>query len=161
EGQATYFVNRKNGYVAVTPDAEVAAAFTKKFDTLDGKLSKALAGRLLEADLSAYVDMAVVNKEHGDDIKQLRDLIQQGIDATPDRNAAEHAKRLFGPLFQAVGDSTAVLVSADLRPDGVLLHTEMEVPADSKTGGMFKEWKSLPVAELSKLPAGQMVYSGM
>jgi hypothetical protein len=161
DGQATYFVNRKNGYVAVTPDADVAATFTKKFDALADKLSKPLAQRLLEADLSAYVDMAVVNKEHGDEIKQFRDLLQQGFDASPDRGTAEQVKRLFAPLFQAISDSTAVLVSADLRPDGVLLHAETEVPANSPTNAMLKEWKSLPVAELSKLPAGQMIYSAM
>jgi hypothetical protein len=161
EGQPTYFVNRKSGYAAITPDADVAAAFAKKFDALDGKLSKPLAKRLLEADLSAYVDMTVVNKEHGDDIKQLRDLFNQGIDATPDRSTAELAKRVFAPLFQAVSDSTAVLVSADLRPDGVLLHAETEVPAGSTTDGLFKEWKSLPMADLTKLPAGHMTYSAM
>jgi hypothetical protein len=159
--ETVYFVNRKNGYVVMTPDADVAASFTKKYETLADKVSKPIARRLMEADVSVYVDMAEVNRQHGNDIQQLRDAIEQGIDATPDKNAAEQAKRLFAPFFQAVSDSTAVLASADLRPEGVLLHVETEVPADSKTNALLKQWKSLPMADLSKLPGGQMVYSAM
>jgi hypothetical protein len=159
--ETIYFVNRKNGYAVVSPDADVAASFAQKYDSIADKLSKPLARRLMEADVSAYVDMAAVNKAHGDDIKQWQQFFEQALDASPDRNTAEMAKRLYGPLFQAVLDSTALLASADLRPDGALLHLDMEVPADSKTNALLKEWKSLPTAELSKLPAGQMVYSGM
>jgi hypothetical protein len=160
-GEAVYFVDRKNGYAAVTPDADVAATFVKKFDSIEGKLSKPLAKSLLAADVSAYVDMAAVNKEHGDAIKQAQAQLEQALDATPDKNTAEMVKRIYGPMFQAVSDSTAVLVSADFRPEGVLLHVETEVPADSKTNTLLKSWKTMPAAELAKLPAGSMVYTGL
>ncbi len=159
--EALYLVNRKNGYAVATPDADVAALFVKKYDSLAGKLSKPLAQNLTEADLAVYVDMAAVNKEHGDSIKQFQALIEQGIDAAPDKSVAEMAKRVFAPMFQAISDSTAILLSFDLRPEGVLMHTEMDVPADSKTNAHLKEWKKVPVADLSKLPTGQMIYSAM
>jgi hypothetical protein len=161
DGQPTYFIDRKNGYAAVTPDADVAALLVKKYDSLDGKLSKSLAKGLLGSDVSVYVDMAAVNKEFGEQIKQFQALFEQGIDSTPDKSTAEMAKRIYAPLFQAVSDSTAVLASADLRPEGLLLHVETEVPADSKTNDLLKSWKAVPTTELAKLPGGSMVYTGM
>ncbi|HKI36940.1 MAG TPA: hypothetical protein VKA46_34125, partial [Gemmataceae bacterium] len=159
--KAIYFVNRKNGYAVVSPDADVAASFVKKYDGLAGKLSKTVAQRLMDADVSVYVDMEVVNKEHGDHIKAMQAEIERAMDASPDKNTAEMAKRFLGPLFQAIGDSKAVLVSADLRPDGLKLHYAVEVAAESKTDSFLHEWKSLPLAEVSKLPGGQMIYSAM
>jgi hypothetical protein len=160
-GEAVYFVDRKNGYAVITPDADVAASFVKKYDGIDGKLSKSLARQLTAADVSVYVDMTAVNKEHGEAIKAAQAQLEQAVDATPDKSTADMIKRVYAPIFQAVGDSTALLVSADLRPEGVLLHVETEVPADSKTNALLKSWKTLPTTELAKLPAGSMVYSGM
>jgi hypothetical protein len=105
--------------------------------------------------------MTAINKEHGDALKQLQQTIDQGIEQSPDKSSAEMAKRFIAPMFQAVADSTAVVASADLRPEGVLLHVELEVAADSKTSATLKEWKSIPLADLHKLPAGQMAYDGM
>jgi hypothetical protein len=161
EGTQTYFVDRKNGYAAVTPDADVAAFFAKKFDGLGGKLSKSVAQHLMDADASLYVDMAAVNKEHGEQIKQAQTQMEAVFDNLPNKDVGELLKRVYAPLFQATSDSTAYLVSADLRPEGVLLHVEVEVSTDSKTNGTLKQWKSLPVADLGKLPAGQMIYSGV
>src|SRR5262249_16767506 len=96
--EAVYFVNRKNGYAAATPDADIAASFVKKYDGLGEKLSKSLAQHMVDADVSVYVDMAAVNKAHGDDIKQLQALFEQGIDATPDKNVAEFVKRIYAPI---------------------------------------------------------------
>jgi hypothetical protein len=160
DNEPTYFVNRKNSYAVVTPDAEVAVSFTKKYDGLAGKLSKAFAQRFLEADASVYVDMAVVNKEHADDIKQMRGEIERMMEASPDKTTAELAKRVLDPVFQAISDSKAVLVTADVRPDGLKLHSSVEVASDSKTGLLLSEWKSLPLSEVGKLPGGQMIYSG-
>jgi hypothetical protein len=161
EGQPTYFVDRKNGYAVVTPDADVAATFTKKFDGIDGKLSKPLAKALVASDFSVYVDMAAVNKQYGDAIKQAQSAFEQILDSAPDKSTAEMAKRVYAPMFQAALDSTAVLLAVDLRPEGLLLHTEVEVAADSKTNAMFKGWKSLPASEMAKLPGGSMLYSSM
>src|SRR5207244_3374257 len=100
---------------------------------------------------------------HGDQIKQAQAQLEQQLDAIPDKNTADMAKRVLAPMFQAVSDCTAVLVSVDLRPEGVLLHTEVEVAADSKTNGLLKEWKSLPVAgprrqlTAASVPAGGLV----
>jgi len=160
-GEAVYFVNRKNGYAVMSPDPDVAASFVKKRDGLDTSLSKPIARRLMEADVALYVDMQAVNKEFGDSIKQGREFLEQALENSPDKNTAEAFKRYFAPILQAVNDGTALLVTADLRPDGVLAHFEMEVPADSKTNTLLKQWKKLPVAELHRLPAGHMVYSAV
>ncbi len=160
-GEAVYFIDRKNGYAAVTPDADVAATLAKKYDGIDGKLSKAVAKALLGSDLSVYVDMAAVNKEHGDAIKQGQSQLEQALDAMPDKGTADMIKRVYAPIFQAVGDSTAVVLAADLRPEGLLLHAEVAVPPDSKTNTLLKAWKTVPATDLAKLPDRSMIYSGM
>jgi hypothetical protein len=160
-GESIYFVNRKNGYVVVSPDPDVAASFAKKYDGLAGRLGKHIARELMDADLSVYADLEAVNKQYGDALKQLHDTLDQAIEQAPDKNSAEMAKRVFGPAFQGLADSKAVVASADLRPEGLLLHVEVEVAADSTTSTALKEWKSLPLADLRKLPAGLMAYTGM
>ena len=85
KGEAIYFVNRKNGYAVVTPDADVAAFFVKKYDGIDGKLSKTLAHSLMAADVAVYVDMVAVNKEHGDAIKQVQSQLESALKPRPTR----------------------------------------------------------------------------
>jgi hypothetical protein len=160
-GEAVYFVNRKNGYAVVAADADVAVTFAGKYDGLAGKVSKPIARELLAADLSIYADTAAIKKEHGEAIKQLQQTLKQALEQSPDKNTAEQASRIFGPVFQGIADSKAVVASFDLRPEGVLLHVELDVAADSKTNTIFKQGKSLPLADLRKLPAGQMLYEGM
>jgi hypothetical protein len=134
-----------------------AAGFVKKGDSL--KLSKEFARRLLDADLAVYVDMAAVHKQYGEYVKKFRDEMERALDQTPDKSIAEQAKRVYKSLFQAVDDSSALLASVDLTPQGARFHAEVEVPANSETNKLLKDWKALPTADLGKLPADSLIYT--
>ena len=161
EGETIYFVNRKSGYAAITPHQDLATSLAKKHAGLDTHLSKPMARCLMEADAAVYIDMQAVNKDFGDQIKQGRELLKQALDNAPDKSSVEQAKRYFMPLFQAASDASAVLVTADLRPDGVLAHVEMEVATDSQTNAFLKPWKKTAMADLNRLPAGHMMYTAL
>jgi hypothetical protein len=158
-----YFIDRKNGYAAVTPDKEVAAMLAKKTTTgLDGKLRKEMSKKLLDADVGLYVDMAAVNKQYGDVIKQSRTTAEEQLEKnTPDKTVAELMKRMMGPMFQAVQDSTALLVTAEFRPAGLALHFQAAVGEDTKSNSLLRDSKPSAITETRALPAGLMVYSAM
>src|SRR6516165_3905467 len=65
ENASVYFVDRKD-YAIVTTNKDVATQFTKKQPGLDKQLDKTLAKKLLESDVSVYVDTVAVRKEYGD-----------------------------------------------------------------------------------------------
>lgn len=114
EGKETYFVNRKNGYAAVTNDAKAAALFAKKYDGLDTTLDRAVAKRFMDADASVYVDLEAVIKQHGDNIRQGLDSLEQALGEAPVK-MTEQVKEILPTLRQAILDSKALLVTVDLR----------------------------------------------
>ena len=164
--QEIFFVDRKE-YVVVTPLKEIAAAFTKTQAGLDGKLNKAQAAKFLSSDFGIYGDMEAVNKEHAADIKAARESVDELLKTAEKQDdksmkmALSMAKQLIGPLFQAVADSQAALVTAEVRPGGVALHYEVGFLADSTTAGLLKDSKLAAFKDLEKLPAGQFAYVGV
>ena len=163
EGKDVFFVDRK-GYAVVTPQKEVAAKLAKKHPGLDTKLDKESAARLLNSDVALYVDMAAVNKEFGDQIKAFRPLMEFGLQqagAQMDKNSLEMAKAFFNGLFQFVEDSRGFLIGAEFRPEGLALHTQAKVGADTKINTYLKDSRPVDLSRLGTLPAGQMGYLAM
>jgi hypothetical protein len=163
ENEDIYFIDRKT-FAVVTPDKEVAAQFTKKYAGLDGKLAKPTAQKLLESDLAAYVDMTAFNKEFGDQIKAFRPLIKlfmaQGA-AQLDKTQAEMIEAMFNGFFQFLDDSRGFLAAGEFRPEGLALHFQAQVGADTKINSFLKTSKPSSLDDLGKLPAGQMGYWAM
>ena len=106
--------------------------------------------------------MAAVNKQYGDTIKQGREKVVEQLEQnTPDKNTVELMKRMMGPVFRAVEDSTAVLVTAEFRPAGLALHFQVAVGEDTKTNGLLRDAKPSAVTETRTLPGGMMFYTAM
>jgi hypothetical protein len=162
DGQDVYFVDRK-GYVVVTPQKDVAAQFTKKQAGLDTKLNKGLAAKLMDADVAVYVDMGAVNKEFGDQIKAFKPLLEFGLQQAGgqlDKNSLEMVKAVFNGFFQLLEDSRGFLLGVEFRPEGLALHNQVLIGADTKIDAFLKKAQSAPFRDLPKLPAGQMGYFG-
>ena len=162
-----FFVDRKD-YVVVTPQKDVAQALAKAPTAgLDGKLSKTQAAAFLSSDAGVYVNMDAVNKEYADQIKKAHESVDellQKAEKQDDKSmkmALSMAKQLVGPLFQAVEDSKAALVTAEVHPGGVALHTEVGFRDNSTTAGLLKGSKLAAFQDLEKLPAGQFAYVGL
>jgi hypothetical protein len=165
--QLLFLVNQKD-HVVLTPKRERAVAFTKKFDGLDGKMSKQLAGGFLRSDLGVYFGMDVWHKDYADSIKDARKVLEDALaktDNLPDKATkplAALAKQAVDPLFQAVEDSQGILYTVEFRPAGLALHAELELrPGSNKTVALLKDFKPSDFKGLDDLPAGQIYYVGM
>jgi hypothetical protein len=165
-GEDAYFVDRGD-WVVVAQSPEAAKAFkSKPAQGLDSKLAKDLSAKLVESDVAAYIDMAAVRAQFGDQIanakKEIENNIGDGADIPGlDKGQVEVIKKLIGPAFQAIDDCQAVLVAVDLRKPGLALHIQGSVGAGTKTNDLLKGMKPSALDELGRLPAGLMNYSAM
>jgi hypothetical protein len=161
-----FFVDRKD-YVVVTPTKDLAAAYVKGAPGLDGKLGKAQAGKLLGSDAGVYVDLESVNKEFGDQLKAARkEAIEQFkklAESVPQaqKGQFEMVQKMLDPLFQAIEDGKSVLAAAEVGPNGVTYHEELEFRASTPTTDLLKGSKTVAFKDLGKLPAGDVFYAGM
>jgi hypothetical protein len=166
EGRETvYFVDRKS-FAVVTPNEDVANSLAKKYDSIEGKVSKAQTAKLLGSDIGVYVNLDSVNKEYGEQIKTAKEGLKGFIDTIGDtvgpqqKAGMEMLKKLIGPIFQAVEDSEGVLFTAEIRPTGIALHAESELRPGSTTASSLKGFKPASFGDLEKMPAQQMFYFG-
>jgi hypothetical protein len=160
-----YFVDRKT-FAVVTPNEDLATTLAKKYDSIESKVSKAQAAKLLGSDLGVYINLDPINKEYGEQIKTAKDGLKDFLDtlatsAGPQQKPAfELLKKLIGPSFQALEDSQGVLFTAEVRPTGVAFHAETELRPGSTTAVSLKGNKPSSFTELEKMPAQQMFYIG-
>ena len=166
-GGDIFFVDRKD-YVVVTPRKDVAEALAKAPTAgLEGKMSKGQAAKFLSSDVGVYVNMEDVNKEYADQIKAARTGAEEALQKAEKQDdkslkmALSMAKQVIPPLFQALEDGRATLVTLEARPNGVALHSEAAFKDDSKTAGLFKDSTLAGFKDLEKLPAGQFAYVGL
>jgi hypothetical protein len=163
EGKQAYLLDRK-GYAVLTPSKEIIDQYVKKQPGLDTTMPRGIAQKLLASDVGVYVDMGYINKQFGPQIKQGRqmlELVLQQAQAGANKQQMEMLKQISGPLFQAIEDSNAVLVTFEFRPEGLAFHFQVGVGADTKTNTILKGFKPASLDQLAKLPAGQMGYTGM
>jgi hypothetical protein len=164
--ETVYFVDRK-GYAVVTPNEDVATAFTKKQDGLNGKLSKELATKLMSSDVGAYIAVDALNKEYAEQIKQARQGLEQIIDFSAaqaekaQKSAIEAAKSAIGPIFQAVEDSQGVLITAEFRPGGLAVHIQSEMREGSPTAQLLQDSRPTAFKDLDRMPEGRAYYMAM
>jgi hypothetical protein len=161
--EETYFIDRKD-YVVVTNNKELAGQLAKKGPGFDGKLKPEIAKKLLDADISAFVDMNVVNKEFGGQIQSFKQLFDLGFAQAGEQLGKANAEMIKGILegfFQFVEDSSGILLAADFRPEGLAFSAQAQVGGDSKTNALFKATQKSTFENLGQLPAGQLAFTGM
>jgi len=168
DGREVYLIHRKS-YVVLAGDKDTAELFLgDKGSGLEGKLSKRVAGQLLESDAALYVNMKAVNKEYGEMLQTMRQLIPTVIDQAAenspgqlDKNSAKFVKAYLEGLFQAIQDSSHVLLTVSLPPEGLALHVETGISKDAPTNKLLAEMKAGPLAGLATLPPGYLGYVGI
>ncbi len=167
ETETTYFLNRK-GYAVVTPNEEVAKSFTKKQTGLHTQMSKEHAAKMLAADGAIYVNMEAIYKQYGDQIKLGKENYKQVIAQLEQAATDESQKKLFKmfskaiePVFQAVEDLRATLVTLEFRPTGLALHVQGELRDNTPTASLLEDSRPVAFKELDRLPAGSALYTGM
>src|SRR5262249_48212464 len=121
KGQEVFFLDHA-GWAIVTPHKDTAAQLSKsKNPGLDAKLSKELAQRFLDADVSVYVNLATVNKQYGDHIREAKDQFFGLMDQFGGQEKAtmDMVKKIYGGIFQVVEDGRAFVLALDFRPEGL------------------------------------------
>jgi hypothetical protein len=167
DGETLYLLDRK-GYAVVSPRKEAVEQLAKNpASSLDAKLSKDDVRGLTEPDVSVYVDLKAINKEYGPAIGQFRQQVTAMIDQVGplfgggNEAMLDMVKSMYAGLFQAVEDGQSALLSVDFRPEGIALHIQERVGADSKTNQVLKSFHSTDFAQFGRLPSGAMFYTGM
>ncbi len=161
--EETYFIDRKD-YVLITGNKDLAGQLAKKGPGFEGKLKPEIAKKLLDADVSAFVDMNVVNKEFGGQIQSFHQLFDLGFAQAGEQLGKANAEMIKGILegfFQFVEDSSGILLAAEFRPEGLAFHLQAQVGGDSKTNALFKSTQKSTFESLGQLPAGQLAFTGM
>lgn len=165
---SAFFVDRK-AYAVVTPDKESAETFTKKITGLDTKISKEQTAKLLASDLGLYVNMDAVNKEYGDQIKQFKQTIEQGLGFAVaagggDESAkkfAEMVKTALPHIFQTIEDLQSLILTFELRTGGLALHLQSDLRESSTTANYLQDSRPVAFKELNRLPQDFAFYLGM
>lgn len=161
DSQPAFFVDLKE-FAVITPVKDVAVAFTKKYKGIHTKLAAETAAKLTDADLSVYVNLAVVNEEHANGIAQGRQMIEAALElsAAGNKAGAEINKQMVRGMFQVLEDGRAFVAAVDFRPEGLNLHMQGQVGAETVSNKYLKEQKPADLAGLTTLPRGQMAYTG-
>jgi len=161
-----YLVDLKD-YVALTVDKATADAYAGKYTagTTDG-MGPELAESFLKADLAVYVNMDAVNDQFGDQIRAFKGLIDFGLQQAQQQGALpgfnkkqmDALKVLLKGMFQGVEDCRAVVLAAELRPEGLAVRLQARFLENSPSAKLLAEETPGPQAELGKLPTGLGVY---
>jgi hypothetical protein len=160
KGQEAFFLER-SGWAILTPQKESAMLLTKNNPGLDTKMSADVANRLLDSDVSVYVDLAAINKQYGDQIREAKDQFFGLMDqfGGQDKATMDMVKKMYGGMFQLVEDGRAFMWGFDFRPEGLAIQLAANVGADTATNRILKDEKPAPLTQIGTLPAGQVTYT--
>src|SRR5262249_40917712 len=134
-----------------------------KTESLAGKLDKSLETKFLSADVSVYADVAAINKKFGNEIAAFRQVLEQALGQAEELGMnlpMAFAKNFYGQIFQLIEDSERAVVALELPPEGFSLKFHAQVGAATKTNVLLSAVGPSPAAEMGRLPAGAMMYSG-
>ncbi|MHB1425390.1 MAG: hypothetical protein ACYC3I_19645 [Gemmataceae bacterium] len=167
ERETVYFVDRK-GFAIVTMQEDVAKSFTQRFTGLHTKMSKELAAKFLSSDAGVYVNMDAINKEYGEQIKEAKESIEQGLNGPLAAGGDEAQKKFIdlfkkaiGPIFQGVEDMNSFLWTLEFRPGGLALHLQSEMKESTPTANLLQDARPVALKDLDHLPRDRAYYLGM
>ena len=162
---AIHFPDQGN-YLAITEHEESAVLMAGKFEPLAlGNPADAVATTFLRADLSIYVHLAAINDRYGNQIQNIRQILNFAIRQAAtaqvgiDERQQEQARLLFDGLFQCLHDGIAMSAGLRFLPNG--LQTELQVSFAPKSVAATLLGKQHPceARRLADLPQGQLSYA--
>lgn len=160
-----HFVVTQAGSVIVAGTEDIATEYAKSLQTLKtSQLGEAVAKAFYLSDASLYVNVPAINEAHGEQIKQIRGLMgllmnQAGGAARMERRQIELVKVAYDGLFQMVEDGRAVVLAAELKPEGLAVKLLGRFTPESETGNVLGGETPSRLATLDELPSGFMNYS--
>ena len=165
-GKRVYFMAEKYGFAIIAPSKEGVEWVLKSKESLDGRVSPALSNRLAVADVAMFVNLDQALKDYAEQLKETEasavDFLKSAAEALPQEQKAsfEVMQAMVKPAFQTLRDSSGLVVSLGIAPDGALLRFEVEARKGTETAKFINSVGVSPLEALGNLPAGQMFYSG-
>jgi hypothetical protein len=168
EERTIYLVDVK-GYAVLTPSKDVAEVYAGKYTPAQsGAMGPDLSGSFLNADLSLFVNMDVINDLYGDQIRQGKQFMDfalgqaQNMGMIPGlgKQQLDMAKTMIGGVFQVVEDSKGIVLALEFRPDGLNVRGQVRFADDTTSADVLKAELPTPLADLGKLPKGLNTYGG-
>lgn len=157
----TLHVLERHGYLIVTPHAGVPIHFVKGDKSLRNHFTADAAKRMQEADVGVYVHAAAIYQTYGQTIRDGRQFIDfmlaQGGGGL-DKAQLEMFRNIINGALQGFEDSRHLLVTADLRPDGLALRAGVTFGQESKTNQFLKSMSPGDLKAVESLPSGQLSY---
>ncbi|HEY2787619.1 MAG TPA: hypothetical protein VGJ05_21865 [Fimbriiglobus sp.] len=160
------FLVEKTGYLIVTASEDRANEFSGKYEILNTKkMGTDVSATFLAADVSIYVDLEKINDAFGDEIKQIRGLIDFGFQNAAgtvpglDPSQLDAVKDMMKGVFQVVEDGRALVVGAEFLPEGLKVRIQGRFEKGSKTGAVLAGEVPEAHAGLEKMPRGLTEYS--
>lgn len=168
EKKKLYLTDLKD-YVVVTPSEEVAASYVGQYTRAQsGTMGPDLSASFLAADAAIFLNMDVVNDLYGEQIRQVKGLIDFGLQQAEmggmlpglDKKQVELVKTMFTGLLQGVEDAQGLLLAAEFRPEGLQFGVRTRFATDTPTSNALAGETASPLADIGKLPKGLAVYGG-
>jgi hypothetical protein len=156
-------------YVAVSPSEEVAAGYAGQYTRAQSAtMGTDLSATFLAADAAIFLNMDVVNDLYGEQIRQVKGLIDFGLQQAEmggmlpglDRKQIELVKTMFTGLLQGVEDAQGLLLAVEFRPEGLQFGVRTRFAADSPTATSLASEAPSALSDIGKLPRGMAVYGG-
>lgn len=163
------FLTDLKEYVAVSPSEEVAASYVGQYTKAQsGSMGPDLSTAFVAADAAVFLNMDVINDLYGEQIRQVKGLIDFGLQQAEmggmlpglDRKQIELVKTMFTGLLQGIEDAQGLLLAVEFRPEGLQLGVRTRFATDTPTTAALANETASPLADIGKLPRGQAVYGG-
>ena len=163
------FLTDLKDYVAVSPSEEVAASYVGQYTKAQsGSMGPDLSTAFLAADAAVFLNMDVINDLYGEQIRQVKGLIDFALQQAEmggmlpglDRKQIELVKTMFTGLIQGVEDAQGLLLAVEFRPEGLQFGVRTRFATDTPTAAALANEAASPLADIGKLPRGQAVYGG-
>lgn len=162
----TIFMTEKDGFAVVSPTKEGVEYVLKSKASLDAKVSPALSARLASADLALFVNLDQALKDYAEQLKEAEssaaDFLKSASEALPKEQKAsfEMMQAFIKPSFQALKDSSGVVFSLNLAPEGALFRVEVEARKGTDSAKFINSIGAAPFEALANQTKGQIFYSG-
>jgi hypothetical protein len=167
--EATVYLVALKDYVALTPSKETAEVYAGKYTPAQsGAMGPELSASYLNADVSIFVNMDVVNDRYGEQIRQFKGLIDFALGQAEmggmipglSNEQLEVVKQVLNGFVQAIEDSRGLVIAAEFRPEGLAVRANVRFAEGTKSAGMLKPESPTALADLSRLPRGLSMYGG-
>ena len=164
KGEMDVFLVDSGEYAILSNSKDDLAMFQKVDESIEKLMSDDSKALFAKSTVSIYVNLKTINDAYGPQLKGFKTLIDialQGGQGGLDKKQAEMAKSVLTTFFQILDDGENLIVGAEFRPEGLNIALSTQFGDRTGTGKFLASQKPTALADVAKLPAGKMNYTGL